>query len=142
MKFVCELASKTYLFENENLDDPREAARMTCREYDKEVGLEYDTEYKVSVYDETGLTAFPLKKIERYKYNCSIEQYSMDFEVRADNPYTACVKALLTLSRDFVFDGRESIKIDAESEEGINGTYHFFVHGPDLSKDGSICKDQ
>ena len=130
MKFVCEINKKTFLFDDENLTSPREAAGLAFKAYDKQKGLFYDTEYKVSVYDDTGVSIFPVKKEEKYDYTCSIEQYNMELDCKADNPYTACVKALLETARDVVFEGKEVIEIDAYSEEGANGTYHFVIHGP------------
>lgn len=130
MKFVCEVNNMTYLLDEENLSSPKEAAGMAFRYCDREMDLEYERDYRVSVYDETGVTIFPVKKEEKYDYCCHIHKYSIEIECKANNAYAACAKALVEAARDIIFEGKEVLEIVAESEEAENGTYNFIVHGP------------
>ena len=130
MKFLCEVNNKAFLFDEENLMSPKDVVRPAFEACDQQMNLDYDKDYKVSVYDESGLSTYYTRKDKVRQYSCHINKYSYEIECKEKNAYSACVSALLEIADEVVFDGREELEIVAESDEEGPKTYYFSVCGP------------
>ena len=140
MKFVCEVNGNVCLFNQEDITDPKAAAKEAFGKFLETMG--YDKPYEVAVYfGNTKRSYFFQRALKNYE--CTFDDYGYDsVSVEAESLLEAGAKGFLHLIQDYEFEENPtSISIECDDGSWANYTFKVEVNSSGQEDEASTTKN-